>query len=201
MARGCFIALEGIDGSGTTSQRGALAAVLRDRGHVVLETCEPSTRSIGALVRARLATKAEPLDRRALALMFAADRLDHVANEIEPALADGQVVITDRYLMSSWAYQALDCELAWVKEINRFAPWPDLTLLIEVPADIAMQRVSARKGTEEIFETTPLQRRLAEAYAAHAREPELERVRIIDGTPPFETVTASVLAACVEAGL
>ncbi len=96
MGRGRFIALEGIDGSGTTSQRGALAAALRARGHTVLETYEPSDGSIGQLTRSRLATDARPLDRRALALMFAADRLDHVANEIEPALDAGQVVLTDR---------------------------------------------------------------------------------------------------------
>jgi len=201
MDRGRLIALEGIDGSGTTSQRGALAAALRARGHVVVETCEPSTRSIGRFVRARLASAAEPLDRRALALMFAADRLDHVQNEIEPALAAGEIVLSDRYLMSSWVYQSLDCSLGWVQEINSHAPWPDLTLVLDVPADEAMRRVIGRQGTEEIFETTPLQERLATGYAAHARDPMLERVRRIDGTRPIEEVTAALVEACVASGL
>ena len=204
MGRGRFIALEGIDGSGTTTQRGALAEALRARGHVVLETNEPSSGSIGRLARERLAQGARPLDRGALALLFAADRLDHVASEIEPALAAGQVVITDRYVMSSWVYQALDCEPAWVRAINGRAPWPDLTFVIDVPADEAMRRVMARRGAAgpalEIYETTPLQERLAAGYSALAHE-GLPHVRRIDGTRSPQEVTAELVAACVAAGL
>ncbi|MEX1368899.1 MAG: dTMP kinase [Nannocystaceae bacterium] len=201
MDRGVFIVLEGIDGSGTSTQSGALAATLRARGHEVVETCEPSERSIGRLTRARLARDAEPLDRRALALLFAADRLDHVAREIEPALAAGQVVLSDRYLMSSWVYQSLDCDPQWVREINRFAPWPDLTFVLDVSAAEAMRRVAGREGIEEIFETTPQQVRLAQAYAEHARDASLPRVHRLDGSRPQSEVTAMLLEACVAAGL
>lgn len=204
MSRGRFIALEGIDGSGTTSQRGALAAVLRDRGHAVLETCEPSSGSIGRLAREHLATRSG-LDRRALALLFAADRLDHVATRVEPALAAGSVVLTDRYLLSSWAYQSLDCDPGWVRSINAQAPWPDLTLWVDVPAREAMRRVAARKGERggalEIFETLPLQQRLADAYAALARDPTLTDVVRIDGDRPMEAVTRELVAACERVGL
>lgn len=205
MSRGRFIALEGIDGSGTTSQRGALATALRARGHVVLETNEPSSGSIGRLARQRLAQSATPLDRGALALLFAADRLDHVATEIEPALAAGHVVLTDRYLLSSWVYQSIDCDPAWVRTINARAPWPDLTFVLEVPAAEAMRRVAARRGevgTElEIYETLPQQERMARAYAALARDPALARVYGVDGTRSREDVTAALLAACIDAGL
>lgn len=205
MSRGRFIALEGIDGSGTTSQRGALAAALRARGHQVLETNEPSSGSIGTLARARLSTQARPIDRGALALLFAADRLDHVATEIEPALAAGQVVLTDRYLLSSWVYQSLDCDPQWVRAINARAPWPDLTLVLLVPAAEAMRRVAVRRGQAgpelEIFETLPQQERLAQAYVALARDPGLARVVAIDGARPQPEVTTSLLAACVAAGL
>jgi dTMP kinase len=204
MSRGRFIALEGIDGSGTTTQRGALASALRARGHVVRETNEPSTGSIGRLARERLSQEALPIDRGALALLFAADRLDHVATEIEPALAAGQVVLTDRYVMSSWVYQALDCDAAWVRAINGRAPWPDLTFVLDVPADEAMRRVLARRGaagpTLEIYETTPLQRRLAAGYAALAAEGLPGVVRVEGGSRPDE-VTAQLLAACIDAGL
>lgn len=204
MGRGRFIALEGIDGSGTTTQRGALASALRARGHVVLETNEPSSGSIGRLARERLAQGAAPLDRGALALLFAADRLDHVATEIEPALAAGQVVITDRYVMSSWVYQALDCDPAWVRAINERAPWPDLTFVIDVPAGEAMRRVMARRGAAgpalEIYETTPLQERLAAGYSALAHE-GLPHVARIDGTRSPQEVTAALVAACLAAGL
>lgn len=204
MGRGRFIALEGIDGSGTTTQRGALANALRARGHVVLETNEPSSGSIGRLARERLAQGAASLDRGALALLFAADRLDHVATTIEPALATGQVVITDRYVMSSWVYQSLDCDRAWVRSINQRAPWPDLTFVIDVPASEGMRRVLARRGNAgpelEIYETTPLQERLAAGYSALAHEglPHVER---IDGMQPPDEVTARLVAACIAAGL
>jgi len=204
MSRGRFIALEGIDGSGTTTQRGALARALRARGHVVVETNEPSSGSIGRLARERLAQGAAPLDRGALALLFAADRLDHVATEVEPALADGRVVLTDRYVMSSWVYQALDCDPAWVRAINGRAPWPDLTFVLDVPASEAMRRVTARRSQSgpalEIFETTPLQERLAAGYSALARE-GLPHVVRIDGTLPMAEVTAQLVAGCIDAGL
>lgn len=204
MGRGRFIALEGIDGSGTTTQRGALATALRARGHVVLETNEPSSGSIGRLARERLAQDATPIDRGALALLFAADRLDHVRTEIEPALADGQVVLTDRYVMSSWVYQALDCDPAWVRAINQRAPWPDLTFVLDVPADEAMRRVMARRGASgpalEIYETTPLQQRLAAGYSALAVE-GLPGVVRVDGTRSQAEVTATLVAACIDAGL
>jgi len=205
MARGRFIALEGIDGSGTTSQRGALAAELRARGHAVVETCEPSSGSIGRLARASLAQHATPLDRGALALLFAADRLHHVQVEIEPALRAGSVVLTDRYLLSSWAYQSLDCDAAWVRTINARAPWPDLTLLVEVPAAEAMRRVAARHGEAgpamEIFETTPQQERLAAAYRAFGDDPTLAGVVRVDGDRAMEVVTADLVAACERIGL
>lgn len=201
MDRGVFIVLEGIDGSGTSTQSGALAAALRARGHEVVETCEPSERSIGRLARARLARDAEPLDRRALALLFAADRLDHVARQIEPALAAGRVVLSDRYVMSSWVYQSLDCDPQWVREINRFAPWPDLTFVLDVSAAEAMRRVAGREGIEEIFETTPQQVKLAQGYAEHARDASLPRVHRLDGSQPPSAVTAMLLRACVAAGL
>lgn len=205
MPRGQFIVLEGIDGSGTTLQCGALCAALRERGHQVLETREPSGGSIGRLVRESLAMRADPLDPQALALLFAADRLDHVAREVEPALAAGTHVICDRYLLSSWAYQALDAPLAWVKAINGQAPWPDLTLWLDVPVEIALSRVAAREqqdGTaRERFEVPELQRRVAESYATLARDPALSSVHTVDGTPAPRAVTDALIAICASAGL
>jgi dTMP kinase len=205
MPRGRFIALEGIDGSGTTHQCRALAKALRDRGHVVLETHEPSDGSIGRLIRERLALKSAPTDPRALALLFAADRLDHVHNRINPALARGEVVLSDRYVMSSWVYQALDCNRDWVQEINRHAPWPDLTLLLEIPPETAMDRVTRRQQEQgappERFEVLSTLGRLASAYAEIARAPELVGVHRVDGQPPREQVTEALLAVLTGAGL
>ena len=202
MSRGRFITLEGIDGSGTTSQAEALAARLSERGHRVVRTHEPSTGSIGRLVRERLGRTATPLDPRAMALLFAADRMDHVTTCIEPALARGDVVLSDRYLVSSWVYQALDCDPTWVREINRNAPWPDLTLVLDLPAPVALARVHARAGTAatEIYETVELQERVREGYRSIASE-GLTGVVELDADRPFEAITNDLLGHCLALGL
>jgi dTMP kinase len=200
--------LEGIDGSGTTSQSAALAAALRERGHAVSETREPSRGPIGKLVRERLAVAADPLDRAALALLFAADRLDHWTREIEPALSRGRVVICDRYVLSSLAYQSLDVPEAWVESINARARRPDLTFLLEVPASVALARVRSRRLTSveptEIYDEEATQARLAARYADIATRADtglVGEVIRVDGTPDANAVTRVLLATCLERGL
>ena len=201
--RGCFIVLEGIDGSGTTLQTRALAGRLRERGRQVLETREPTGGVIGALIRERLSVRAAALDPVALALLFAADRVDHIAREVAPALAAGTVVISDRYLLSSLAYQSLDCDPAWIREINARAARPDLTLVLEVPVEVAFDRVQRRMAqgaaVEERFDALALQRRIAGYYRQFRGDPDLGPVRVIDGTAAPEHVTAALLAAVTDA--
>lgn len=165
-----FLVLEGIDGSGTTTQSKRLAERLRARGHTVLETREPSRGPIGLLTRQMLAAgSATTVEPEALALFFAADRLEHLAREIEPAVARGEVVICDRYLVSSWVYQSIDCDPSWVREINRHARWPDLTFMFSLPAELGLARVAARRATSdepiERFDQADTQHRLADGYA------------------------------------
>ena len=196
------MALEGLDGSGTSTQATALRNALQARGHTVHTTHEPSTGTIGMQARAMLGRTDAPPDPHLLALLFAADRLDHVAQEIEPALQRGEVILCDRYVMSSWVYQALDCDAAWVESINARAPWPDLTLVLTVDAAEATRRVHARtpEHAREIYETEAIQRRVASAYAdALARE--LPGVVEIDGAQPIESVTAALLDVCIARGL
>lgn len=202
MATGCFIVLEGVDGAGTTTQARALAEALRRRGHTVTTTCQPSPGAIGQLVRTLLRTIDDPPDPRALALLFAADRLDHVHQLIAPALARGEVVLSDRYVASSWIYQGLACDPAWVRTINAHAPWPDLTLVLTVSAEVARARVQARAGTPtELFDALEIQRRIAAGYAALLDDPSLRAVVGIAGDAPADDVTAALLEACVAHGL
>lgn len=201
-----FVVLEGIDGSGTTSQAAALTTWLEGRGHAVLRTREPTSRAIGGLIRARLAADAAPLDPHALALLFAADRMDHVSAEIEPALRSGHIVLSDRYLLSSLAYQSLSASLSWVISINAQAPRPDLNLLIDVPVEIAVARVARRLegeqgATKEIFDVPETQRRLADAYRRLARRADVGPVRIVDGNAPVDAVTRSLTDQLVRRGL
>ena len=165
-----FIALEGIDGSGTTTQLALLAAHLRARGHRVTETAEPSRGPIGQRCREALSLQ-PPLDDGVLALLFAADRLDHMARCIQPALSAGHVVLCDRYLLSSLAYQGLSLPQEWLVAINGRSLAPDATLLLEVPVDIAQQRVADRGGTQEQFDAIELQRRISLGYKALACAP------------------------------
>ncbi len=207
--RGRFVVLEGLDGAGTTTQAQRLAAWLRERGRRVHVTAEPSSGPVGALIRQVLTRRVRggpaadsDFDPAALALLFAADRLDHVAVEVEPRLAEGWDVVSDRYTLSSLAYQALTCgDAAWVEIINRRAVAPDLTVFLDVPARTAVRRRFAASGARELFEVPAFQARVAKAYqdgVARLREAG-QRVEIVDGGRPIEDVTAAV--ARVVAGL
>jgi dTMP kinase len=201
MAQAPFIVLEGIDGSGTTSQSKALERWLVRRGHAVVRTHEPSAGVIGATIRTALDVRGDRVDPRCLALLFAADRLHHVHDEIDPARARGSVVVCDRYLLSSWAYQSIECDPAWVREINRHAPWPDLTFVLDVPVEIALARVHARQGApHEIFENEPHQHAVAKAYGEFLAA-DLEGVHRIDGTLEPEGVTRALTRICETLGL
>lgn len=185
-----FIVLEGIDGSGTTTQLARVAAALRAKGRRVHETAEPSGGPIGRLVRQAL-RGAERLDPEALALLFAADRVDHLAREIEPALARGEIVICDRYVGSSLVYQGAFCDADWVAEINRHARPADLTLVLDLPESEAAARRAARGGEAELFEDRRLQARLAAAYRRLGER--LPAVVVVDGRGTPDEVEARLM--------
>ena len=188
------MALEGIDGAGTSTQAAALRRRFEARGEAIHITAEPSGLAVGRLIRARLRQVDHPPDPALMALLFAADRVDHVRREIEPARAQGKHVISDRYVLSSLVYQSLECPLEWVAEINRLAPPPDLTLLLRVPAEVAAERRAARGEATEIYDALQTQRRLVDRYdEIAAARPDL-RVQILDGTQPEDVITDAIEA-------
>lgn len=202
MTRGRFIVLEGTDGSGTTSQTSRLVAALVARGIPCIATREPSQGPVGQLLRAaleqRLVRVSVPakLDWATLALLFAADRRDHVANEIEPQLQSGTWVISDRYTLSSRIYQSLtapDRESAagWVEELNRMALPADLVMVLDVPPEVAHARRMLRGGPEEIFDSASLQVQLAKAYI-DARAVGEEALEHLDGACPLDEVSYQI---------
>jgi dTMP kinase len=198
-APGHFIVLEGADGTGTTTQMAEIATHLRAAGRTVTTTCEPSLGSIGREIRARLKAGVHAdVGWRALALLFAADRLDHVEREIAPALARGEIVISDRYVLSSLVYQSLHVDEEYVRTLNRYAPAPDLTLVFSVPLDEALARIAARKGTAEVYDARALQARVHEAYARLA--PSVDGV-VVDGTGTIAEVRARILDVCHARGI
>ena len=192
MTQGLLIALEGVDGSGTTSQREHVATALRAQGHTVHTTAEPSTGPIGKLLREILSgeMKTSP---ETVALLFAADRLDHLKREILPALEQGQIVLTDRYIHSSVAYQSLAMDKDWVISLNREAKLPDLAILVKVSVEVAAKRRQERGGPEELFDAIEAQRKIANAYDLAFTQENLGPTAIVDGEADMETVTKAIL--------
>ena len=200
--RGRFVVIEGLDGAGTTTQSAAIAAALRAKGRTVVTTREPSDGPIGKLIRQALTghltlAARRPLTPETLALLFAADRVDHVAREVEPALASGAVVLSDRYLLSSLAYQGSQLPIDWVAEVNGRARMPDLTLFLEIDPEVGAQRRAVRGGKRELYETRAIQRRTAKQYlnAIALRRKAGEKIVVIDGGQSVAEVTSAALKA------
>ncbi|HEU4562377.1 MAG TPA: dTMP kinase [Longimicrobium sp.] len=210
--RGRFIVLEGIDGSGTTTQLNVLRDHYRRAGRRALFTHEPSDGPVGMLIRLALqkrlvganfdlhhpgdARPAADFDAQALALLFAADRADHVATQVQPNLDAGRDVICDRYLLSTLAYQGQHADLEWLIEINRPAVVPDLTIFLDVPPAEAEERMRASRWKKEIFETPEQQRRVRSRYFELIQRyiPKVGRVEILDASRPPAEVSTDLLA-------
>jgi dTMP kinase len=196
-ARGLFIVLEGIDGAGTTTQTERLVAHLRARGRRAAATREPSTGPVGRLLREILlgqhrTTEGATVDGRTMALLFAADRVDHLQREIEPQLAAGVDIVSDRYLLSSLAYQAEEAERGWVMSLARGVREPDLTILLDLPIEVAAQRRQAAGRPVERYDADSYLARVANNYRTLAHNGP-HPVLTLDGTPSLDAVTSAVV--------
>ncbi len=175
-ARGVFIVIEGVDGAGTTTQTRLVSATLRERGLPVHATREPSDGPIGTFLRQSFGDRsvlAETRKAEVLAALFAADRLDHAAREIDSALMRGEVVISDRYDLSTYAYQLVLSGLSgepaavflrWLHQLNLRSPRPDVVVVLDVSASVATARLRTRGGRRDLFEDEAIQEMLVEAY-------------------------------------
>jgi dTMP kinase len=206
-AQGRFIVLEGIDGSGTTTQAKRLAEALEARGHSVCLTCEPTPGPVGKLIRQALRHElvaeggggVRPLSWSTMALLFAADRGDHLDSVVLPALAEGRTVVCDRYVLSSILYQSVTSPerataIPFIRAANARAARPDLTIILDVSDEVAADRRSARGGPAEMFEVREIQARLADAYVrAETFVPGEAFVHVADGSP--DAVARGILDA------
>lgn len=193
-----FIVLEGIDGSGTTTQLERLTAHLHARGRRALATREPSTGPIGRLLREillgqHLNPDGTRLDGRAMALLFAADRRDHLTREIEPALAAGIDVVSDRYLLSSLAYQAVEADRAWVEHLAEGVRAPDLTFLLDVDVGTAAQRRQQAERVVERYDADQFLLAVAENYRRLAAN--RSDVVVVDASGTITEVERVLVAA------
>ncbi len=197
MTRGTFIAFEGGEACGKSTQSARLAAAL---GAVL--TREPGGTEIGAKLRAVLLDPAtRNLSDRAEALLMAADRAQHVAEVVEPALAAGRHVVTDRFAGSSIAYQGFGRGLE-VEEIRRLSlwatggVWPDLIVFLEVPEAESDRRLGAARDRMEA-EPAAFHTAVIEGFRAQAKA-EPERWVVIDGSGTIDEVASAVAAAVAE---
>ena len=175
-----FIAVEGIDGSGKSTTIREIKRYLESKGEAVYLTAEPTTLATGKIVRNFLSeTNSDtPLIHEMLALAFAADRINHLREEIWPALRKKQTVITDRYFFSSVAYQSLNVSYEWVKGINRFATLPDVLVFIDVSIDKAVERLTKFRTSTEIYEKRELLQQIDRNYREVIKEFE-DKLKVI----------------------
>jgi dTMP kinase len=195
---GIFIAFEGGEGVGKTTQIRLLADWLRERGVAVTTTREPGATPLGGKIRALLLGSVDNAPSpRAEALLFAADRAHHVDTVIRPALDGGRVVLTDRYVDSSLAYQGAGRSLP-VDEVRRLSQWatsglrPDLTVLLDLDPDIGLRRAEERSATDRLEqESMEFHRRVQKAFHSLA-EASPDRYLVIPADGPVADIARQV---------
>jgi dTMP kinase len=198
--RGLLVTFEGVEGSGKTTVAKAIAENLCQKGLTVVVTAEPGTTLVGSQIRQLLATVSE---RTAWteAFLFLADRAEHVAKVIKPALERGEIVLCDRFTDSTIAYQGfgLGLPLEWLMQLNSIATnglVPDLTLLLDIDPEMGLKR----SQRETVFERRSLDfhQRVRWGYLWLAKQ-EPHRVKVIDASQPLESVLTQALRLVEEA--
>ena len=198
MKKNLFIALEGIDGCGKSTQVKLLAENLKNAGYKVYTTFEPTDSPIGSLIRNIFNHRIEA-DHKTIAGLFVADRLDHLLNKtngILKKIEEGYTVITDRYYFSSYAYHGTHMPLDWVIEANSLAAEllrPDLNIYIDISPEISMKRLGKGRNSMELYETSE---NLINVKAKYAEAIELlkfkEHIFITDGNRSPDLVAADI---------
>ncbi|MCK5176582.1 MAG: dTMP kinase [Candidatus Aenigmarchaeota archaeon] len=187
-----FIVFEGIDGSGKTTQVKLLEKYLVSKNKSVLETVEPQKKPIGNLIKNLVRFNDTP--KEAIALLFAADRVDHVKNTLIPNLDEYDFILCDRYYYSSYIYKSIQgCEEKWIEEINKYMIEPDLIILIDVDADDFLKR---RGENKVIFENMEFQKKAKEKYLEFAKT--TKKVVVIDGSRSVDEVYNNIMGVVNE---
>ena len=204
MTRGLFITLEGVEGSGKTTQARILADSLRAAGRIASVTHEPGATRAGEAIREIFLDPEVSLEVPAELMLVLADRAQHVCEKLRPAVEAGEIVISDRYSDSTVAYQGYGrgFDLAMLRQLNLLvtgAMVPDLTIVLDCAADTGIARTRERvKGKEHRFdrfegERMEFHRRVRNGFLAIAKE-EPHRVKVINSERPLESVRADIMA-------
>ncbi|MDH5389747.1 MAG: dTMP kinase [Candidatus Bathyarchaeota archaeon] len=191
--KGVFICIEGLDASGKTTHAHRLVRNLRRKGFDAVYTTEPSRGEIGRFIRTYILQRKRRVPSVVEALLFAVDRVDHVEKEIKPALENGKIVVSDRYVYSSLAYQgAAGLDLKWIEEINRLTLPPDLAIYIDVPPEAVVKRIRRKKSVMERLET---QRKVRKVYIKFVKNGKLVSV---DGNRRKDEVAKDILKVILD---
>ena len=195
MAEGRFIAIEGTDGSGISTQAGLLRDWMIQQELEVLLTKEPTTGPIGMVIRQALTRRISFDSEEVMALLFAADRLDHDFDEIGRHIEDSVHVITDRYYLSSLAYQSESQPIDWIWELNIHARRPDLVLYLEVPPRIVEKRMARKRWALELYEDTENLTKVRERFESGIEILCREGVEVVrvDGARSIQEVHSSIV--------
>jgi dTMP kinase len=192
--KGVFVCIEGLDGSGKTTHSHRIVRSLQKQGFDAVYTTEPSTGDLGKFIRSSAVLEGKKRAPRVVeALLFALDRVEHLEKDVKPALDEGKIVISDRCVYSSLAYQgAAGLDLEWIEEINRMALPPDLAIYIDVPPEVVLERIKRKKSVMEMLET---QRKVQEVYIKYVENGKLVAV---DGDKGKAEVTKNILAVILD---
>jgi len=204
--RAPFIVIEGADGSGVSTQAERLEKKLREKGREVYLTKEPTVGPAGAMLRLALAgrlvhqkdaSSLQPFEPHTLALLFAADRMDHLHGDIIPKLNMGITVISDRYYLSSYAFQGLYVDIEWLQEINSHCLRPDLTIFLNVDGAICYKRIQRRRWHTELFEKEKEIEEVRQNYlkVIQSLTWQGENIVVIDGKQSVTVVHQQILQA------
>jgi len=196
--KGKFIAFEGIDGSGKSTQIQLLADRLNKAGIYYYRTMEPTDSPIGSLIH-QIMTGRMKTDNKVIAALFVADRLDHLLNDVNgiaAKIAEGTNVITDRYYFSSYAYHSIDMPMDWVIQANeqsRMILKPTATLFIDVDPDVAIERIAKNRAHQELFEKKSRLVKVRDKYLEAFKKMEnVENVIIVDGNRDPEEIANDI---------
>jgi len=185
---GVFICIEGIDGCGKTTQAKLLVNKLRRRGFDAVYTTEPSSGKVGRLIRGFVLDRRRRVPIALEALLFAADRIDHMETEVKPLLRQGKTLVCDRYVYSSLAYQgAAGLDLDWIDQVNQLALKPSLALFLDVQPEVVVKRLRRKRS---VMENMSNLKNVREVYLKLVQQQQLVS---LDGDRPIKAVAEDIL--------
>jgi len=188
--KGKFIAFEGLDGSGSSTQVELLVRQLNSTGVKAFGTKEPTNNLVGGLIRGLL-THQWKTSSEGFQLLFAADRAHHLSSEIIPNLEKGNIIVTDRYFFSTFAFGSVDLPLSWLKSINSRFPLPDLTILLKVRPEVCLERIGKTRKSFEFFEQKEKLEKTWRTYETLAHDPK-NKIKMVDGERSIEEIAQDI---------